>query len=254
MKNLGLMCLIALLSLFTSCKSTKNGTQNADTSNKKYDEKTFDPYFRGLGAEPFWDIEISNDFIVYKDLDGKKEVFPVTDIQKVQDANIQTIVSEKGDKKVHITISQQKCSDGMSENEFDYKITVEISGKENQNTLNGCGNFRVSNNLSGKWELNYFKGEEIPANKYLKTPYLEFQADEKSISGNASCNGINGGIFIQNETLRFSNVASTRVMCVHENMESAFLAELPKITNYKIENDELHLYSGNELLMKFKKV
>lgn len=250
-----LICSILTVGMFAlfSCKS-KQPTADTTSGSKKFSEKTFDPQFKALGTEPFWNIEMDKDFIVYKDIEGKTEIFPVTNIQIAQDANVRTIMSDNGNTQIRLTISQQKCSDGMSDNEFDYKTTVEISGKDEQKTLKGCGNFRVTNNLSGKWELNYFKGEEIAANKYLKTPYLEFKADEKSISGNASCNGIKGGVFIQNETLRFSNVASTRMMCAHENMESAFMAELPKITKYAIENNELYLYSGDELLMKFKKI
>ena len=102
--------------------------------------------------------------------------------------------------------------------------------------------FYCSKKLQGIWELKYFNGEEIPSNKFLKTPYIHFESEEPSFSGNASCNGIKGIAFIQNETIRFSKIASTRMMCVHENMETEFLTELPKITKYKIIKNELHLF------------
>lgn len=164
------------------------------------------------------------------------------------------IRSENATYKIQVTISQQDCSDGMSDNNFSYKTKVELTDATGEILeLNGCGNYIVPKKLQATWELNSFNGNEIPANKYLKTPFIQFESEEAYMSGNASCNGIKGAIFIQNETIRFANIASTRMMCVHENMETEFLKELPSITNYKIIDNELHLFSGNQLKMKFSK-
>lgn len=252
MKKIQLLFFIVLTICTVSCKSGKNTTDNNESA-KKFNEKTFDPYFKGLGTEPFWNIEISDDFIVYKDIDGKLEVFSVSSIDKVQDANIQLITAENNNQQIKLTVTQQECSDGMSDNLFAFKTSVSIVTKNNEQKLNGCGNYIVPKKLQGKWELAYFNGIEIPENKYLKTPYLEFDGEEQRVTGNASCNGINGSIFIQNEIIRFSKIAATRMMCVHENMEQEFLTELPKITNYKIINNELHLFSGDQLKMRMKK-
>jgi len=252
MKKTQLLFFLVLTVGIVSCKSGKNTTEDNESA-KKFNEKTFDPYFKGLGTEPFWNIEISDDFIVYKDIDGKQDVFPVINIDKVQGANIQLITAENNNQQIKLTVTQQECSDGMSDNTFAFKTNVSIVTKSNELKLNGCGNYIVPKKLQGKWELSYFNGIEIPENKYLKTPYLEFDGEELRITGNASCNGINGGIFIQNEVMRFSKIASTRMMCVHENMEQEFLAELPKITNYKIINNELQLFYGDQLKMRMKK-
>lgn len=252
MKKIQLLFFLVLIACTVSCKSGKNQTVD-NNPVKKFDEKTFDPYFKGLGTEPFWNIEVGTDFIVYKDIDNNLEVFPVNNIEKAQDANIQLITAENNNHEIRLTLTQQECSDGMSDNTFSFKTKVEISGKDHPLTLNGCGNYIVPKKLQGKWELSHFNGNEIPENKYLKTPYLEFEDEEQRVTGNASCNGINGGIFIQNDIIRFSKLAVTRMMCVHENMEQEFLAELPKITNYKIINNELQLFSGGVLKMKMKK-
>lgn len=252
MKKIHHLLFVFVLSLLVfSCKS-KQTTTSTTTSTTKFNDKTFDPYFKGLGTEPFWNIEISEDFIVYKDIEGKVEVFSINDIHKAQDANIQLIRSENNNQKLNVTISQKSCSDGMSDNEFDYKTEVSIITKDKEQKLNGCGNYTIPLKLQGKWELISFNGNEIPADKYLKTPYLEF-TEEKRIGGNASCNGFNGSIFIDNEHIRFSKLAVTRMMCVHENMESEFLKEIETITQYKISNNELQLFKGNELKMIFKK-
>ena len=252
MKKIHLFIAVFLCALMFSCKSKRTTVDNT-SSVKKFNEKTFDPYFKGLGTEPFWNIEMNDDFIVYKDIDGKSEVFPVNSIDKAQDANVQLIRSESGNQQLRVTITQKSCSDGMSDTEFDYKTEVSIITKENELKLNGCGNYIIPLKLQGKWNLISFNGNEITQDKYLKTPYLQFENEEKHVSGNASCNGLNGGIFFDNEHIRFSKLAVTRMMCVHENMETEFLKEIATITNYKIIDNELHLFKSDELKMIFKK-
>src|SRR5690606_22380525 len=86
MKKIQLLFFLVLIACTVSCKSGKNQTVD-NNPVKKFDEKTFDPYFKGLGTEPFWNIEVGTDFIVYKDIDNNLEVFPVNNIEKAQDAN-----------------------------------------------------------------------------------------------------------------------------------------------------------------------
>lgn len=254
MKNLPFKLLFIAVVGLVGCKSKQKVIMENETEKVVFDEKTFDPYFKGLGTEPFWNIELSNEFIVYKDMEGNTEIFPVNRIYKAQDANVQRIISENNHHQITLTIAQQLCSDGMSDQEYDFKTEIEVSGKKVQMSQNGCGTFIIPKKLQEKWELTEFKGKQITENKYLKTPYIEFASDEKLMSGNASCNGIKSSVFIQNETLRFSKIASTRMMCVHENMETEFLAELPKITKYKIVNNELQLFSDDVLKMKLRKM
>jgi len=252
MKKIQLLCFAILIAFVSSCKSKQTTVDNI-LSAKKFNEKTFDPHFKGLGTEPFWNIEISDDFIVYKDIDGKSEVFPVNSIDKAQDANVQLIRSESGNQQLRVTITQKSCSDGMSDTEFDYKTEVSIITKENELKLNGCGNYIIPLKLQGKWNLISFNGAEIPQDKYLKTPYLQFENEEKHVNGNASCNGFNGAVFFNNQYIRFSKLGVTRMMCVHENMEQEFLKEIATITKYKIIDNELHLFKSDELKMIFKK-
>ena len=252
MKKIHLLLVFALSTVIFSCKSKQNTADNT-SATLKFNEKTFDPYFKGLGTEPFWNIEISNDFIVYKDIDGKQEIFPIQNTHKAQDANVQLIRSESGNKQLEVTIAQKSCSDGMSDTSFDYKTDVSIISKDKELKLSGCGNYVIPLKMQGKWNLISFNGKEIPADKFLKTPYLQFENEENHVSGNASCNGFKGSFFFDNEHIRFSRLGVTRMMCAHENIENEFLNALETITNYQIKNDELHLFKGKELKMIFKK-
>lgn len=239
--------------LFTGCKSKQIGSTSEFIEKTVFKKEVFDPFFRGLGTESFWTIEIGNDFIVYTAVDGVKEVFPFTQITRSKDTNLQTIISENKTLQISVRMVKGSCSDGMSDQVFDYQTEVTLTGKDINIRQKGCGTYLVSKQMQGKWELTSFRNEEIAENKFLKTPYIEFEGEGKRVYGNTSCNGFNGTFYLDDQSVRFSQLAVTRMMCVHENMEKEFLSEVPKITSYKINSNELQLYAGTELIMKLKK-
>ena len=242
-----------LLLGFTSCKTKQTTTTSTENVQKKYDEKNFDASFKGLGTEPFWNIELNDDFIVYKNMEGVSEVFTISTGIDPNNNSTQTIKASNKNNEIMVVLSPGECSDGMSDNSFDYKVAVKLSGKDVALDQTGCGRYVLPKKLQGKWELNQFKGADILENKYLKTPYLSFDGDDFQFSGNASCNGIKGAVVLTTETMKFPNVAATRMMCVHENMEADFLKALNAVTSYKVVDNELQLFTNNELVMKFAK-
>ncbi len=253
MRNVIFTTIIFCCVLVTGCKNRQIIMDNETGSSKVYLENKFAPYFKGLGTEPFWNIEIDNDFVVYKDIDGVVEVFKINSIDKAQDANVQRIIAKNDVNSVLLTLKQQQCSDGMSDNDFSFSVNLEITYEAQQLKLSGCGEFIVPKNLQATWELITFNGKDIVENQYLKTPFLTFNSEETRLSGNSSCNSISGGFYLQNEVIRFSKLAITRMMCAHENMEQEFLSALQKVTNYKIVEDELLFFSDDVLIMKMKK-
>src|SRR5690554_204788 len=253
MKNTMIKSILFGFIILIGCKGKQSIMDNETGESMVFVEKNFDPYFKGLGTEPFWNIQIDNDFIVYKDIDNVVEVFKINRIDKAQDANVQRIIANNEENNVLLTLVQQECSDGMSDHKFSFKVNMEISYAEQSLVLKGCGDFVVPEKLQATWELTTFDGNKIAKNQYLKTPFLTFDSEESKLSGNTSCNGISGEFYIQNNVIRFSKLAVTRMMCVHENMEQAFLEALQKVTNYKIVNDELQLFSDDILKMTMKK-
>ncbi|HUH26426.1 MAG TPA: META domain-containing protein [Flavobacterium sp.] len=236
--------------MFVGCKSKQVIPTESIKQQVLFDDKKFDPYFKGLGTEPFWNIAIDNNFIVYKNMEGALEVFPYSQ----SNSDTKYITASNLNHQITIELTKENCSDGMSDNTFDFKTKVLISGKSLQINEKGCGNYIIPKSLQGKWELSYFNGKGISDHKFLKTPYIEFENEAKKMSGNTSCNGINSTIDIEHDQIKFSKIAITKMMCIHENMESEFLKELPNINRYEIIKNELQLFSGKELKMKFRKV
>jgi len=252
MKEKLIVCMVALLMLL-GCKSSQTADSESKTETKRFKEESFDPFFKGLGTEPFWSVAVDRNFIVYTNVEGMKEIFPVTGFTGTGDKGPRILTSRNAGYEIRLSVVKGKCSDGMSDQVFDYEVAVSLTGKGPAIQQKGCGNYQVTKGMEGKWELSFFKDKEIPDNRFLKTPYVEFGSEGKHVSGNASCNGFNGTVTLNDSTMQFSKFAVTRMMCVHENMEQEFLSELSKVTAYEITAEGLNMYSGNTLTMKFRK-
>lgn len=72
---------------------------------------------------------------------------------------------------------------------------------------------------------------------------LRFYAYYNSFYSNGSCNKIIGNYFMNENTLQFNNISSTRMMCMGGGVdESEFIEALKKIDSYFIKNDTLQLF------------
>lgn len=103
------------------------------------------------------------------------------------------------------------------------------------------------NGLDGMhWKFVQLYGETIDIGLLSSIPFLVFDADESRFSGNAGCNVINGVYQIGTEyRLDFSNVATTRKLCGHMQVEADILKLLKTPLQYEIESDTLRLYSNS---------
>lgn len=252
MKEKVVICMFGVL-MMLGCKSARTTDNELKTDGKRFKEESFDPFFKGLGTEPFWSVSVDRNFIVYTNVDGIKETFPVSDVSVMQDKGRRIFTSSNAGYEISLSVAKGSCSDGMSDQAFDYEVAVSLTGKGQSIQQKGCGNYTITKALEGKWELRFFKDKDIPANMFLKTPYVEFGQEGKHVSGNASCNGFNGTVILDDSKMQFSKFGVTRMMCVHENMEQEFLNELSKVTAYEITAEGLSMYSGNVLTMKFTK-
>ena len=80
----------------------------------------------------------------------------------------------------------------------------------------------TASNVNGEWYLKAINGNDINTEGLNETPYISFNAAEKSFTGNTGCN-IFFGNSITNENdanaIRFDGVGSTKVMCMNMEVE-----------------------------------
>lgn len=96
------------------------------------------PYdFWCLGNEPFWSVEISGGehLIRYTDL-GTESAYSYAYTEPVIEGNRYTYVvpEESGQPPLRIVVTEENCSDGMSDRTYDYSVRVEAGERQ----LSGC--------------------------------------------------------------------------------------------------------------------
>ncbi len=106
--------------------------------------------------------------------------------------------------------------------------------------------------LDAYWMLLSIEGESPQAPNNTRTAYLRLQESENDIKGFSGCNNFFGKYTLSGNSLSFSNLGSTRMMCPDMEQESRFMNVLERVTAYSIADRILTLYEGNQAIATFK--
>lgn len=255
MKNI--IFLVAVC-FFVGC-STKNNTERKIIIPEAplLKSKTIG-YFKAIGTEPFWSLEISEDMIRFQGIE-ESDFFTSTHVEPIRamDANIKLYRVNTESGEMEVTISMQSCSDGMSDNKHDNKVDINLRRKNQKENIHylGCGNYVADYRLFDIWLLEELEGKKVTLENFSKEiPIIEINSSEKKFFGHGGCNRISGTIFQERELLRFTNIISTRMACGETNMENVFLKALQSSTGYKIKNNRLYLTNPDGMKAIFKKI
>lgn len=108
--------------------------------------------------------------------------------------------------------------------------------------------------------MNDNRGNKITppqsANHHLpEKPSLNFYGSNETFSGFTGCNKISGRYSITGtNAISFKNAAaSTKMMCIGDYDENAYLATLQRVDSYKVLNGQLQLMEGDKVLLVFSK-
>ncbi|MEO6165874.1 MAG: META domain-containing protein [Chitinophagales bacterium] len=244
--------------LTRSVKTISDGPEKIITAPADRKKFSHGITFYASGNEPFWSLDISEgNFIKLNTADGFNLNTPYVNGIKAMDANVSRYYSQTESGTLQIQIQQQRCIDGMSGIESDYKVAVEAkyAGENELRHFEGCGTQVPDFNLEGKWTLKKLGGEEIDGSKNQQTiPYFEINLDSFNYTGNGGCNPIAGKIETSEKGLiRFEDGALTMMACPEMEMETAFLDALKKTTAYTLLNDELILSNPGKMTLVMSK-
>ncbi len=85
--------------------------------------------------------------------------------------------------------------------------------------------------LNGAWRVSVLDGKNIPADAEMQ---MVIDLPELKVHGNTGCNILNGSIFVdpaKQNSLQFSNLATTRMACPDMEREQKFLVVLEQVEN-----------------------
>ncbi len=114
-----------------------------------------------------------------------------------------------------------------------YKVTVtKVSAKKPDVTLTNT-----------YWKTETISGEAVTVEN--KEPFIKFK-DDGSTNGFLGCNSFSGSYEINEQTLIFKPLASTKKMCMQQmDIEAAMSAALAATAHYTINGEELTLLDGS---------
>ena len=98
-----------------------------------------------------------------------------------------------------------------------------------------------------QWKLVELYGSPVKASN----AYLEFDLDQKRMTGNAGCNRMFGGFEISGRQIAFSNIATTRLACSDMAAETALLVALRSIDRFRLSGNTLELSKGRTVVIRF---
>jgi uncharacterized membrane protein len=93
-----------------------------------------------LGTEPFWNVTIQNDKLIFNNPVNEKQVFTITKMSQSQNTTNRWFIEAENTNKVKLQVFliESSCSDGMSDNNYKYELLLHRS--QTGQTINGCCN------------------------------------------------------------------------------------------------------------------
>jgi heat shock protein HslJ len=104
------------------------------------------------------------------------------------------------------------------------------------------------------WTLATLGDNPLTTWQSLAPVNFRLDASTKRIAGITGCNRVVGAYHLSSDRLSFSQLASTRMMCISDRtmqLESDVTKVLLATTNYRMTSGRLELYAGQQLLASF---
>ncbi|MFI5136057.1 MAG: META domain-containing protein [Chitinophagales bacterium] len=101
------------------------------------------------------------------------------------------------------------------------------------------------------WQLFSLNTQQVSIVQGGKIPQLSFDTQNMRVSGNGGCNSLSGSFKLGKENLSFGPLATTRMACPGDNIETNFLSALSKTEKFSMYNGKLVLNdsSGKQLMV-----
>lgn len=208
--------------------------------------------FHATGNEPFWAVSI--DFegsMLFQTMEGDTVEVPVPEMKADEQSKARVFKAKAESDSIVVSLFPVGCVDSMSGWVFDYFVRAKIGDKQYE----GCGDFiNPDYNINEIWALYSLNGNKIEKENIKFTlPYLQFSVAKQKVYGNTGCNLLSGSFSIQDSSISFSKMATTKRACMDENLEQPFLKALNAVNNFELANGELIFLNQSDTLMVFRK-
>ncbi|THD33108.1 MAG: hypothetical protein DI588_03995 [Flavobacterium johnsoniae] len=150
MKKIVILTTVIGTVFLSACISTQKSSVNKIEIRKNpVSEK--EVFLKIFGVEPFWNIDMTEDMVVFKDVEGEEVVFKYKAPSEDKENLTKKYHLVNGGYDLTIRIVEGYCTDGMSDDDSNYKADIQL--KEKGKIVwehKGCAHYLLDPKLEGK--------------------------------------------------------------------------------------------------------
>ena len=201
--------------------------------------------FVGSGTEPFWGLDIDFDQSMrFHVMSGDTINTPSVMVNSKPDGT-QEYLAKTESATLKVSIKKETCSDGMSDNQYAYSVTVEAKGK----TYKGCGTY-LAGSLGSFWTLKTINGAAPAADAFPKGKMPTLTINQGRWAGSDGCNSGNGKATINGTNIKIEPGVSTLMACPGTGIK-AYQQALHSATSFKLDGNTLSLMAGSKEVLTY---
>lgn len=102
------------------------------------------------------------------------------------------------------------------------------------------------NTLNGSFNITIFEDQDVSDKKMA----IIFNSETGQVYGKGVCNRFSGTFVTHNNQIKFSQAATTRMMCNEPGLERDFFQKLNEVDSFNLEGDQLTLLKGKSPVVK----
>lgn len=106
--------------------------------------------------------------------------------------------------------------------------------------------------IDAYWMLLSLEGQSPQAPKNTRTAYIRLEEKKNKVKGFSGCNHFFGKYELNGDSLRFSDLGATRMMCPNIEQETKLMKVLGRVESYAIAGRILTFYQGKQAIATFK--
>lgn len=201
----------------------------------------------GFGTTTAWSLDITHDKAIQFAVPGMDAPVTFSPVAPTinGDSIIYNIVAEND--RMRVVLIPGYCSDGVSKNLYDYKVSVQYRGK----TFNGCGAvLNADGTLTGTWLFEGMTGTEI---KTEHQPFIVVDLAQQKFIGNTGCNDIYGTARLRDSKICFSDINFKGQKDCEGYNEQSFIDAIIRCNGYTIEQGILSLTKDGRTMLTFRR-
>jgi copper homeostasis protein (lipoprotein) len=99
--------------------------------------------------------------------------------------------------------------------------------------------------LNNYWKLIQVNDMTVtPAEGQRAEPHIVLHQANKRLTGHGGCNSLSGTYTIKGDSIAFSGIVSTRMMCYEMSTEMLFMNTIKEVNRYRITGDTLRVFKS----------